>query len=205
VDVSGHGAASALLAVAVGRLLTAHASASSLLVHRASESSPLEITPPAEVARELNRRFPMESQNGLYFTMAYGILNIETNDLKYVVAGHPPLIHVPRGGGPHVLPGDGFAIGMIEDIGYDEHSLRLQPGDRVYYYSDGVPEAMNANLDQFTDERMLAELEKNGPKGLSANVDDLFDAVRAWCQPKGPKDDVSILGCEVVAAACAKR
>ena len=50
VDVSGHGAASALLAVAVGRFLTAHASASSLLVHRLSESSPLEITPPAEVA-----------------------------------------------------------------------------------------------------------------------------------------------------------
>jgi len=201
VDVSGHGAASALLAVAVGRFLTAHASASSLLVHRASEASPLEITPPAEVARELNRRFPMESQNGLYFTMAYGILNVETNELKYVVAGHPPLVHVPRGGGPQVLAGDGLPIGMVEDVEYDEQTIRLQPGDRVYYYSDGVPEAMNGNLDQFSDKRMLLVFEQRVAQPLSANVNDLFDAVRAWCHPQGPKDDVSILGCEIDAAS----
>ena len=141
----------------------------------------------------------MESQNGLYFTMAYGILNLDTNDLKYVVAGHPPLVLVPRGGVPRVLAGDGFAIGMIEDVEYDEQTIRLQPGDRVYYYSDGVPEAMNGSLDQFTDERMLSVLEERATRPLSANVDDLFDAVRAWCHPKGPKDDVSILGCEIAA------
>jgi len=199
VDVSGHGAASALLAVAVGRLLTAHASASSLLVHRASESSPLEITPPAEVARELNRRFPMESQNGLYFTMAYGILDVETKELCYVVAGHPPLVHIPRGAGPQILPGDGFAIGMLDDVDYDEQSIQLQPGDRVYYYSDGVPEAMNVNLDQFTDDRMLEVLSQSIAKPLAATVDSLFEAVRVWCVPNGPKDDVSILGCEIAA------
>ena len=200
VDVSGHGAASALLAVAVGRLLTSHASTSSLLVHRASETSPLEITPPAEVARELNRRFPMESQNGLYFTMSYGILNVETKELRYVAAGHPPLVHVPLGASPRVLPGDGFAIGVIEDVEYDEHTIRLQPGDRMFYYSDGVPEAMNANLDQFTDNRMLAVLTQCGSEPLAANVADLFEAVRVWCVPNGPKDDVSILGCEIAGA-----
>lgn len=197
VDVSGHGAASALLAVAVGRLLTSHASTSSLLVHRASETSPLEITPPAEVARELNRRFPMESQNGLYFTMVYGILDVETKELRYVAAGHPPLVHVPHGAGPRILPGDGFAIGMVEGVDYDEHSIRLESGDRVICYSDGVPEAMDANLNQFTDDRMLAVLSQCGPEPLTANVDGLFEAVRAWCVPNGPKDDVSILACEI--------
>jgi sigma-B regulation protein RsbU (phosphoserine phosphatase) len=197
VDVSGHGAASALLAVAVGRLLTAHASASSLLVHRASETAPLVITPPAAVAGELNRRFPMESQNGLYFTMVYGILDVETNDFRYVVAGHPPLVHVPCGAGPRILPGDGFAIGMVEGIDYDEHVIRLAPGDRVYLYSDGVPEAMNADLDQFTDDRMLEVLSQNRQGPLAEIVDGLFDAVRTWCVPNGPKDDVTILGCEM--------
>jgi sigma-B regulation protein RsbU (phosphoserine phosphatase) len=198
VDVSGHGAASALLAVAVGRLLTSHASTSSLLVHQASENSPLEITPPAEVARELNHRFPMESQNGLYFTMAYGILNVETKELRYVAAGHPPLVYVPRAADPLILPGDGFAIGMVDDVEYDEHSIFLQPGDRIYFYSDGVPEAMNSNLDQFTDDRMLAKLSQSAPAPLAASVDELFSAVRDWCVPHGPKDDVSILGCEIV-------
>ncbi|HUY90493.1 MAG TPA: SpoIIE family protein phosphatase [Pirellulales bacterium] len=155
VDVSGHGAASALLAVAIGRLLTGHASASSLLVRRATETSSLEITPPADVARELNRRFPMDSQDGLYFTMAYGHLDVETKELRYVVAGHPPLIHVPRGARPRNLPGVGFAIGLVDDADYEEQAIALQTGDRLYFYSDGVPEAMNANRDLFSDERML--------------------------------------------------
>ena len=86
----------------------------------------------------------MESQNGLYFTMAYGILDIETNELTLRRGRSPAARPCPARGGPQFLPGDGFAIGMVEDVEYDEHTIHLQPGDRVYYYSDGVPEAMNA-------------------------------------------------------------
>jgi sigma-B regulation protein RsbU (phosphoserine phosphatase) len=199
VDVSGHGAASALLAVAIGRLLTAHASASSLLVQQDS-SSRLRITPPAEVARELNRRFPMESQNGLYFTMAYGVLNTDTGEMRYVVAGHPPLVHIPRGGKPVFLPGNGCPIGMIDDSEFDEYQVKFQPGDRIYIYSDGVPEAMNEKLEQFTNPRMMSVLSNCTARPLSNSVDELFETVRQWCVPKGPKDDVTILGCEFAPA-----
>jgi sigma-B regulation protein RsbU (phosphoserine phosphatase) len=198
VDVSGHGAASALLAVAIGRLITAHISATSLLVQRDPVTNELRVTPPAEVARELNRRFPMESQGGLYFTKAYGVLDLETRVLTYVAAGHPPLLYVPRGGQPQLLPGNGFAIGMIDEAEYDQEAIELHPGDRVYFYSDGVPEAMNEKLDQFTDDRMLAIISQGASSSLSSSVDGLFEAVRTWCSPKGPRDDVSILGCEVV-------
>jgi len=200
VDVSGHGAASALLAVAVGRLLTSRASASSLLVTNDPATSGLRITPPAAVAAELNRRFPMETQGNLYFTKAYGVLDRETRELRYVSAGHPPMIHLPKGKPPQFVPGDGFAVGMLEDIDYDQHTIRLEPGDRVYFYSDGVPEAMNGNLEQFSNERMLRVLEKGATKSLAASVEDLFESVRAWCDPAGPRDDVSILGCEIESA-----
>lgn len=197
VDVSGHGAASALLAVAVGRFVTSQASASSLLVRRDTATSELIITPPAEVAGELNRRFPMESQGELYFTKAYGILDLETHRLRYVSAGHPPMIHVPRGGEPTFLPGDGFAIGMIDGIDYEDHVIELQPGDRVFYYSDGVPEAMDKDLESFSNERMLSVLSAASGLTLSESVEHLFQAVSDWCRPLGPKDDVSILACEI--------
>jgi serine phosphatase RsbU (regulator of sigma subunit) len=90
---------------------------------------------------------------------------------------------------------------MIDGIDYDEHSIVLQPGDRIYFYSDGVPEAMSTNLDQFTDDRMLATLAHSSATGLTASVDGLFEAVRVWCEPNGPKDDVSILSCEISGAA----
>lgn len=199
VDVSGHGAASALLAVAVGRLLTPHASESSLLVRPDPETGGVRITPPAEVARELNRRFPMESQNNLYFTMTYGVLDTHTHELRYVVAGHPPAVLVATDAPPRFLPGDGFAVGMIDGIDYDEHRLQLRPTDRLYLYSDGVPEAMNANLEQFTNERMLSELTTGRVAALPQSVEALFGAVWEWCVPNGPLDDVSILGLSLAA------
>jgi len=197
VDVSGHGAASALLAVAVGRLVTSRASATSLLLQSDPGTHALQITSPAAVAAELNRRFPMETQGNLYFTKAYGVLDRETNELRYVSAGHPPVIHMPKSKPPRFLPGDGFAIGMIDDIEYDEQAVQLEPGDRVYFYSDGVPEAMNEKLEQFSNERMLSVLSEGAKEPLTASVDRLLEAVRAWCAPNGPRDDVSILGCEV--------
>jgi phosphoserine phosphatase RsbU/P len=197
VDVSGHGAASSLLAVAVGRLLTAHASESSLLVRPAPDGTDVRITPPAEVASELNRRFPMESQNDLYFTMTYGVLDVETRELRYVVAGHPPIVHLPPGGEPRFLPGDGFPVGMIDGIEYEDHDVQLEPDDRLYLYSDGVPEAMNEDLEQFTNARLLATLAASSTGPFDASVDGLFTDVREWCAPAEPRDDVSILGVSI--------
>ncbi|MFM9962432.1 MAG: SpoIIE family protein phosphatase [Planctomycetaceae bacterium] len=196
VDVSGHGAASSLLAVAVGRLLTAHASASSLLARQDPFTGKLTITPPAAVVRELNRRFPMEAQGGLYFTIVYGVLDLESYQLKYVNAGHPAMAHVPHGEAPRFLPGDGFPIGLMEDNEWDEHSLSLQRGDRLFLYSDGVPEAMDAELEQMGDEKMLEIMQAKASGPLADAIAGLHDAVQTWCQPNGPKDDVSILGLE---------
>ena len=85
----------------------------------------------------------------------------------------------------------------MDDSEFDDHTLQLAPGDRVYFYSDGVPEAMNSELDPFSDEKMLGLMRQSSDKPLASAIVDLFEAVRAWCQPKGPKDDVSILGCEI--------
>jgi sigma-B regulation protein RsbU (phosphoserine phosphatase) len=83
VDVSGHGVASSLLSVTIGRVLTPQVSSSSLLVKPVEGSSETRIVPPAEVAFELNRRFPMEDQGGLYFTMVYGVLDLETMAFRF--------------------------------------------------------------------------------------------------------------------------
>ena len=76
VDVSGHGVASSLLSVTIARVLTSHASSSSLLVQQDGDQR--RIVSPREVAAELNRRFPMEEQGGLYFTLLYGVVNTAT-------------------------------------------------------------------------------------------------------------------------------
>jgi len=197
VDVSGHGAASSLLAVAVGRLLTSQASATSLLVRNDPLTGKLAVTPPASVVAELNRRFPMESQAGLYFTIAYGVLNTQTREFRYVSAGHPAGVHLPRGAAPVFLEGEGFPIGWMEDVDYDEQRIRLSPGDRLYFYSDGVNEALSPSGELYGGERLLDFLTQHANQPMADGVNELFKATCDWSLPQGPHDDVSIVGIEV--------
>ncbi|MGI9516695.1 MAG: SpoIIE family protein phosphatase [Pirellulaceae bacterium] len=197
VDVSGHGVASSLLSVAIGRLMTPQVSASSLLVQQDPESDQPRITPPSEVARELNRRFPMEEQNDLYFTMVYGVLDLQSLEFRFVSAGHEPLYHVRAGQPPRELEHYGTPIGWLPDEEYEDCVLQLQPGDRIYLYSDGVPEAMDEQQEQFGKQQLSEILELGLTQPLNDSVSLLLDSVQRWCRVNGPRDDVAILGLEV--------
>lgn len=198
VDVSGHGAASALLAVAIGRVLSSVISATSLLVRLDPFTGKRAVTPPTVVVGELNKRFPMDSQGGLHFTILYGLLDLRTKLFRYACGGHPQPVHQPHGENARFAPGDGLAVGWVDDVEFDEFSLQLASGDRLLLYSDGVPEAMDADLEQLTNERMLQELDASRDQSLEDQVSHIRAIVDRWCQPKGPLDDVSILSIEIL-------
>ncbi len=197
VDVSGHGVASSLLSVTVARSLTRQVTTSNILA-RPDEDGNVIVTPPGMAAAELNQRFPMEEQGDLYFTMFYGTLNIRTGELRYVSAGHvPPVIFRKGSDAPEMLPAEGFAIGWFEDIEYDEETATLAPGDRLFLFSDGVPEAMDKDLEELGDERMLKSIAETKGKSLDDAVTYVKETVDEWCRVNGPKDDVSILAVEM--------
>ncbi|MCP3903188.1 MAG: response regulator [Planctomycetes bacterium] len=199
VDVSGHGVASSLLSVTVGRLMTPQLSSSSLLVAPGDGPDEVRIVPPIEVARELNRRFPMAEQNYLYFTLVYGVLNLETLEFRYVLAGHPQVVHAPRAGAPALLKASGMAIGWVPDLDCEEQTVQLEPGDRIWLYSDGVPEAMDPDMNQFGDRQLLEVVELGHPQPLDESVSLLMNTVERWGRNGSLKDDVSILGVEIAA------
>ncbi len=197
VDVSGHGVASSLLSVTIGRLLTPQVSSSSLLVKQGEDSSDVRIVPPAEVAFELNNRFPMEDQGGLYFTMVYGVLDVESLEFRYTSAGHPAIALQSLNGEPRLLESEGLAIGWVDGVDFDEHVVQLNAGDRLFLYSDGVPEAMDEDFNEFGDERMIEAIKRTATRTLEESVSSLLEDVKQWCVKNGPKDDVSILAMKI--------
>lgn len=198
VDVCGHGPASALLAVAIGRVLSSDVSATTLLVRLDPFTGKRVVTPPATVVAELNKRFPMDSQGGLHFTILYGVLDLRTKLFRYACAGHPQPVYLPKDRSSEFAPGEGFAIGWVDDVEFDEYSLQLSSGDRLLLYSDGIPEAMDGNLDQLTNERMLEELDRSREFPIAGQVSHICQVVNQWCQPNGPLDDVSVLLVEIL-------
>jgi sigma-B regulation protein RsbU (phosphoserine phosphatase) len=126
--------------------------------------------------------------------MFYGVLNIRSGQLRYVSAGHPPPVLFRQGAeAPELLPAEGFAIGWIEDVDYDEETITVAPGDRLFLFSDGVPEAMDENLEELGDDRMLESIGQTDGKSLDDAVAHIKQTVDHWCRVNGPKDDVSIL------------
>ena len=195
VDVCGHGVAASLLAVTIGRLLTPHAGSSSLLLDL--KDGETRITSPLEVALQLNRRLPMEEQDGLWFTMVYGVLDLETLEFRHVRAGHPEVVHLPHNGQPQTLKCAGQPIGCIDEIQLEEHTVRLDEGDRLFLYSDGVPEAMTPKSDLLGMKQTLEIIELGKAHSIEGSVELLNDVVVRWCAERGTDDDVSILGVEV--------
>jgi sigma-B regulation protein RsbU (phosphoserine phosphatase) len=150
---------------------------------------------PVDIAAELSRRFPFDMATGQYFTLIYGLLDVTTGRFDYVSAGHPGLAYVPAGGPPQIIDVPGFPIGLAPH-GYDPHLIELGPGDRLYLYSDGVPEAMNSAAAFFGTGRMLSGLERGRLATLEQSVSGLIDEVRSWCGSAGLRDDISLLAVE---------
>jgi phosphoserine phosphatase RsbU/P len=198
LDVAGHGVASALLSVTLSRMLSSPRDPSSVLVRPADDhdrDGPRSLpVPPAEVADELSRRFPFDPATGQYFTILYGLLDVTTGEFQYVSAGHPGLAYVPASGPPRIIDMPGFPIGLALDH-YESRALRLEPGDRLYLYSDGVTEAMSPGDIQYGAERMLTVLLHGRSEPLSKSVSNLLADVRSWASA-GLRDDISLVGVE---------
>jgi len=195
LDVSGHGVASALLSVTLSRLLTPPADPSSILIRNGDAKNRLDITPPTEVLARLNRLFPFDSATEQFTTMVYGILDTATGEFRYVSAGHPGPVHLPSGADPVILESQGFPIGVADD-GYEERLVRLGQGDRLYLYSDGVPESMNPLGEHFGGARLLQAIGRGRSEPLEKGVATLLGEITRWHGSARPQDDISILAVE---------
>jgi serine phosphatase RsbU (regulator of sigma subunit) len=195
LDVSGHGVPAALLSVTATRSLHPRAGGATSLV--AGPGANPDAVDPAQVASRLNALYPMESNGDHYFTMIYGLLNVRTRRLRFTVAGHPAPILVRDGSLPRCLDLTGFPIGMLDEVEYEESAIDLQPGDRLYLYSDGLTEEVNADVEEFGNERLLSAIAGGEALGLQESVESLIQKVVAWRGEQHLKDDVSVLAVSV--------
>jgi len=196
-DVSGHGVPAALLSVTINKIMDAEKGRTTLLMNHDAEKDEEKIIAPAEVIAKLNDQFQMEKFNHRYFTICYGVLNTATLEFQYVPAGHPPIIKLSKDGALEQLPGRNVAVGWFPGTVYEQHVVQLKIGDRLYLYSDGIPEAMNDDLELFTDNRLLKLLLKTRKESLEQGITKLIHAILKWSPSGQPKDDVSILAIEI--------
>lgn len=196
LDVSGHGVRAALLSITLHRFLSRMPDPASVLKQRIEGSLRYLLIPPAEVAKQLNLRFPWDPLTEQFFTILYGILNVQSGQFCYVSAGHPTPIHVKNDAEPTILVGEGFPIG-VKDEDYKEHSVILKPGDRLFLYSDGITDAMNSKKQLFGVSRFIQAIDQTRSIPLNNSVSSLLESVEEWCGDAPLRDDISLLAAEL--------
>ena len=196
LDVSGHGVSASLLAVTLHRVLSTLADENSLIRRRCAGGR-YEPVPPAEVAGVLNREFRFHLEHRQYFTILYGILHLPTRRFRFVSGGHWGPIRVRPSGEARILHAPGFPIGVFEETAYEEHEIELEPGDRLFLYTDGIPEAIGESGETFDYERIEACLAECRQGTLEACLETLVERVASWTGRSRQEDDISVLALEL--------
>jgi phosphoserine phosphatase RsbU/P len=196
LDVSGHGVVAALLSVSLARLLSPATEQSAVLRVPREEGGEYRILPPAEVAHQLNRWLLASLTGDQFVTLVYGILDTQTGQFRYVSAGHPALLLVGAGGALTTHRSTGPPVGCLEESEFAEHELVLQPGERLFLYSDGFLEARNESGKLFGAEQLRQRVLAGRGEPLQRHVTDIVTSVRAWAAGH-PQDDLSVLALDI--------
>ncbi len=206
VDVSGHGVGAALLSVTLSHLLNPALQGSNLLREDIPQPPGYRILEPNEVCASLNESFQM-GENIQYFTMVYGVLDLSTGLLSYCAAGHPPPILILGTEEPLTLETCGPPIGLIPAATYDMSQLQLQPGARLFFFTDGLIEAARKTpgkhrhgIELFGSERLSAKLVDIATLALEPGLIEVVEAVKAWSTGP-PNDDLTLFALEYTGGA----
>ncbi len=170
----------------------------SILVERSADGLEFRIREPVEVARELNRRFGVQ-EGRQFFTLVYGVLNLESRSFHFTSAGHTPLLQLQTGRSPNMLDVSGFPIGMNPDSDdFQQRSVVLEPGDRILIYSDGLPDTMRGDGEVFGAARLLEAVQRFSHESLDGLIRSVMGELRDWRGDADFNDDVSILAFKVL-------
>jgi len=196
LDVSGHGTSAALHSVSLTHVLRTLPERGSLL-RRPRSGGSWEVPTPARVATELNRRFPLMEISGHYFTLLYGVLDLDTLVFRYTRAGHLPPIRIANGRASLCDQGGDLPIGVTDEASYQDFELTLDRGDSLLLLTDGVTEATDEAGEEFGMQRVLEALGGEPGCAIQRNVHGLGLALEEFRKIEPHRDDVTVVGLRV--------
>ena len=115
-----------------------------------------------DIFTKANEKLCENNESGMFVTAWMGILDLTTGKMQFANAGHnPPLIKRANGAFEYLKTRAGFVLAGMEGVRYRASELMIYPGDRLFLYTDGVPEATNAENKLYGEDRLLAFMNKN--------------------------------------------
>lgn len=191
LDVSGHGVPSSLVTVSVSQVLQPHSQG--ILKQILAEPPYYRILSPQEVMDCLDRDYPIERFDK-FFTIFYGIIHMDSDELIYSSAGHPPAILLRKNGAMELLEEGGPIIGMGRGFQFDMGTTKLSREDKLILYTDGVAECQSERGEFYGMDRFLRTLTSLQDEKIGVILDRIVEDLRKFCGAVKPADDITLLG-----------
>jgi sigma-B regulation protein RsbU (phosphoserine phosphatase) len=157
--------------------------------------SELLIDQPIEDAlSNVNLRLCSENPTWMFATLVVALVNKRTGAVRYLNAGHDPILFGGEGLAYRSLPPPrGILVGVSEDAEYGVASLALRPNDVLVLYTDGITEAMNPDHELFRSDRLLACLSERRAASAQELADRINRAVEGFVAGAPQSDDLTWL------------
>ena len=183
-DVSGKGVPAALFMVI----------AKTLIKDRACS-----MAKPGDIFTWVNQQLCESNQAGLFVTAWLGVIDLKTGLVEYVNAGHnPPLVALGGENFTYLKQKSGFILAGLEGFTYETSTFRMDHGDRIFLYTDGVTEAMNRQDELFGEKRLLAWMSQNRGAAPEEALHGLREEIAVFADGAEQYDDITMLMFELV-------
>ncbi len=153
---------------------------------------------PYQVMEKVNNQLCEGNEAGMFVTVWLGLYEISTGKLTYANAGHeyPAVMH--QGGGYELIcEKHNLALACMENMKYQQYEVQLNSGDKLFLYTDGVPEATNSANELFGNDQMLAALNECLKDDPVQTLHKVHDAVNRFVGTAPQFDDLTMLGLDI--------
>lgn len=154
----------------------------------------IDTTSPAEALKRVNDLLVPDTKQGMFVTAVYAVLDMNTDELTYVNAGHNPPLWIRQDGTVERLTRTGIALGAAEGITYQQRVVPLGSGDNVLFYTDGLTESFNYEGAFYGEDRLTEALLANNCSSAHELMDVVEKSLLDFIQDMPPADDLTMLG-----------
>ena len=149
---------------------------------------------PSEILKNTNDLICSNNREEMFVTVWLGILEISTGKVTAANAGHeyPAVMH-ENGRFELIQDKHGFIIGGISGLEYQDYEIMLEPGSKLFLYTDGIPEAADAASELFGTDRMLDALNSEPGADVRKLIENIQDSVSGFAGNTEQSDDITML------------
>lgn len=190
-DVSGKGAPAALFMARVKTMMR--------LVATLYRSPQRELADPGHILKRINDDLSADNRQDMFVTVFFGVLDPRSGVLSYCNAGHQTPYVISRGGAITPIEGArGIPIGIVQDYEYQSGTHKLERGDCIFVYTDGVTEAMDSGSSFFTEARLQQVLKPLAGAPARAVVNEVMASVNEFATGTEQADDIAVIAIRLV-------